>query len=108
LGIRNINKYLPFYSNGVKPIFREDRQRFKLEIPLVNTESRAESKLALEILELLKEGTKSKSELAQLLGHISISGELKKQLIILQKQQLIVMTIPDKPNSRLQKYSLTD
>ncbi len=31
-GIRNINKYLPFYSDGAKPIFREDRQRFELEL----------------------------------------------------------------------------
>lgn len=46
--------------------------------------------------------------LAEHLGHQHISGELKKQIKRLMEKKLIVMTIPDKPNSRLQRYRLTD
>lgn len=33
-GVRNTNKYLPLYSNGATPVFRED-ETFKTEVPLV-------------------------------------------------------------------------
>jgi ATP-dependent DNA helicase RecG len=45
--------------------------------------------------------------LAKLLGHKSVSGELHKQIKRLLTLELIEMTLPDKPNSRLQKYRLT-
>jgi ATP-dependent DNA helicase RecG len=36
-----------------------------------------------------------------------VSGELHKQIKRLLVQELIEMTLPEKPNSRLQKYRLT-
>ena len=68
-------------------------------------ESRPES-LKEEVLNLIKDGSLSKSEISQALGHKHISGGLKKALISLLKEEKIVYTIPDKPNSRLQKYKL--
>ncbi len=70
-------------------------------------ESRLESELATNILLYLKNNDLSKSDLAKALGHQTISGELNKQIQVLLSHNLIVMTIPEKPNSRMQKYRLT-
>jgi predicted HTH transcriptional regulator len=37
-GIRNIYKYLPFYSHGAKPVFLEQIDSFELTIPLAEME----------------------------------------------------------------------
>ncbi len=71
-------------------------------------ESRLESPLAVKLLIILKEGELGKSAMASELGHKTVSGELHKQVKRLQGLDLIEMTIPDKPNSRLQKYRLTE
>lgn len=77
----------------------------ELQILQERPESRPES-LELEILNLLQKGPLSKAELAKHLGHKHISGGLKKSLQHLLKQNKITYTIPEKPNSRFQKYKL--
>jgi ATP-dependent DNA helicase RecG len=42
------------------------------------------------------------------LGHKEISGQLNKVIRLLLAEQTVELTIPDKPNSRLQKYRLTE
>ena len=69
---------------------------------------RLESLLAAKILIILKDGEQGKAGLAFELGHKTVSGELHKQVRRLVGLGLIEMTIPEKPNSRLQKYRVTE
>jgi ATP-dependent DNA helicase RecG len=60
------------------------------------------------ILMLLKDGELPVSIISQGLGQSRVSGQLKVVLKRLLSNSLIAFTIPDKPNSRLQKYRLTE
>jgi len=92
-------------TKGERPGLRpESRPGLRPESQL---ETRLESLLAAKVLLLLKEQEAGKKQLAGALGHKTVSGELKKQIKRLMAFELIEMTIPNKPNSSLQKYRLT-
>lgn len=74
--------------------------------PESQPESRPES-LELRVLGFLRSGPFSKAELSAGLGQKEVSGQLNKVIRLLLADQSIEFTIPDKPNSRLQKYKLT-
>ncbi len=61
-----------------------------------------------DILSACSSGEKTGKELLLVAGYRDRTGNFKKGLQRLLDHQFIVRTIPDKPNSRLQKYRLTE
>ena len=70
-------------------------------------ESRPES-LEATIVSFLADGPMSKIEISRKLGQKQISGQLHRVIRLLVKNRIIEYTLPDKPQSRLQKYRLTN
>ena len=70
-------------------------------------ESRQES-LDLRVLGLLRNGPLSRKEMSRSLGQKRISGQLNKVISLLLEERQVAYTLPEKPQSRLQKYRLTD
>ena len=59
------------------------------------------------ILAACSQGEKTGKELLAVAGYRNRTGNFKKGLQYLVDEQLLELTIPDKPSSRLQKYRLT-
>lgn len=70
--------------------------------------SRLESKLAAKVFLSVASPPLGKAELAKAPGHPTVSGELHKQIRRLVHLKLIEMTVPDKPQSSLQRYCLAE
>jgi hypothetical protein len=80
---------------------------FVVTFPLwAEPESRPESELARGILEVLQNGPLGKADIAMTLGHRSISPSLNRTIRQLLSDGRIAFTLPENPNSRLQKYRL--
>ena len=75
-------------------------------IPRPTPESQPES-LDAKVLSLLASKPMSKADLSRNLGQKEVSGQLNKVVRSLLADGLIEYTVPDKPQSRLQKYRLT-
>ena len=107
-------------SDGFKTIIRRKAGVVTREVtgevagedqPESQPESRPESQpesLAERVMLLLLQQPLAKSELSSGLGHKAVSGQLNKVIRLLLSEQSIEYTIPDTPNSRLQKYKLTE
>ncbi len=72
-------------------------------------QSKAQSKAQLHaVLTALSEGPRSAADLVAVLKLGTKTGAFKRSMKSLLEQGCIAYTIPDKPNSRLQKYRLTE
>ena len=71
-------------------------------------ESGLESQTSVQVLNALVDQPLKRSEIARSLGHEKISGAVNRAVKELLSKELIKYTIPEKPNSRLQKYRLTE
>jgi ATP-dependent DNA helicase RecG len=81
------------------------------ERPESQPESRPESQpesLELRVMGLLAGSARSKAEISAELGHKEISGQLNRVIRLLVQEGVVLYTIPAKPNSRLQKYILSE
>jgi ATP-dependent DNA helicase RecG len=61
----------------------------------------------MRVLRLLQSGPRSKAEISEYLGQKGVSGQLNKVTRMLLSKGFIEYTIPEKPNSGLQKYRVT-
>lgn len=89
---------------------KADKSQEKVQ---VGAQSKAQSQARSEaqserILIILSRSEASASELLSELGLKSKTGYLKRDIKRLMDENLMEYTIPDKPQSRLQKYRLTD
>lgn len=88
-----------------------DWYRFILRRPESRPESQPESRpesLEWRVLVILGDGALAKSEISAGLGQREVSGQLNRVMRKLLAEGTITYTIPEKPNSRLQKYRVTE
>jgi len=102
-----------------EPFIRELGLRVRFVFPLATSiqiqeptqpqpESGVESKMAGQIISFLNEKNLSKSEIAKRLGKPRPTRYLNDLMAKLLRERYVEYTIPEKPNSRLQKYRLTE
>ncbi len=97
------------YAKPMAPVETTVQTPVQTPRPESRLESRLESQpesVEARILELLARMPLGRSEIASGLGHRQVSGRLNKLILQLLAQHRIEYTIPEKPNSRLQKYRL--
>jgi ATP-dependent DNA helicase RecG len=113
-GQKNIKKYAPLYYDNYQ-IEIQSKEKFVFSITYRNPKefvldtdkSEISWSLVEEILTLCNE-PKSLNEILIMSSFKDRATFMKNCIKPLIEDKLLVMTVPDKPNSRLQKYYITD
>lgn len=124
-GMRKMMKYCRIYGGHDPELIEGDVFKMVINIPKFwekrgesenkkqgaesGAESRAESgDHSTLIMTLLKDSSLSTQQISEKLQLGSVSGAVKRTIRELLEKKIIERTIPEKPNSRLQKYRLTE
>ncbi len=119
-GVRNLMKYGKAFGGSdpeliegdvfriivTYPDFEAHQAKVRPE-PGAQVEAQVEAQVDKNILAACDAGPLSSAQIASAMGHKHLSGNLRKALPRLREAGLLEYIIPDKPNSRLQKYRLT-
>jgi len=111
-GVNNVTKYLPFYAPGAgAPSFIED-DMFTTVVLLAPAAGEVTAPVTAPVIKLLglllDKGEMGNAEILAALSLKSRRRMRENYLAPALQAGLIEYTIPDKPNSRLQKYRLTE
>ena len=107
--IPELDKEVDMASDLVKAMFGDSSQP-KAQVEAQEAQVEAQVKLSrwqLDVLSACSAGEKTARELIVVAGYRSRTGNFKKGLQRLVDESFLEPTLPDKPNSRLQKYRLT-
>ena len=116
-GMRNMMQYGNKYGGADPQLIEGDVFRMVISVPEFGKERGAQSRAQSEaqsgaqshaVLTALTEGPLSAAKLVEVLQLGTKTGAFKRSMRSLLEQGCIAYTIPDKPNSRLQKYRLTE
>lgn len=106
-GVYNVCKYLPYYTPGAMPTFEELHDIFSATIPLPGKDVTPDVTPEVIDLLLVLEGEMSRREIMRRLGLSDEKHFRERYQQQAVKAEVIELTIPEKPTSRLQKYRLT-
>lgn len=110
-GVYNVSKYLPHYTPGATPLFEELNDIFSATIQLPGEQATpgVTPEVTPEVVSMLLviDGEMSRREIMRRLGLHDEKHFREHYLQRAVKTGVIELTIPEKPQSRLQKYRLT-
>jgi len=111
-GVLNVSRYVPLYAGGAEARF-EEGNTFRVTVPLtvspeVTTQVTAQVTTQVERLLNVLSGEMTRSDAQAAVGLNNREHFRHNYLQPALQLGLIEMTIPKNPNSRLQKYRLTE